>query len=96
MAAPYFQPRLAANLPRGLHMLLCALAVPATLRTPSGGLGADRVRAFLEEYFVECEGPAALESSAVKWLLDAYRGDEIALVDLDHFDLVPDPEPPAD
>jgi GNAT superfamily N-acetyltransferase len=92
LAIPYFQPRLRAELPRAYHMLLGVLP-PKGAHMPAD-MPADRVRAFLREYFEACEGRGALDDGEVQWLLGSSGGSKIALVGIEEVGLLPDTLPP--
>jgi GNAT superfamily N-acetyltransferase len=92
LTIPYFQPRLRADLSRSYHMLLAVLP-PKGVRLPAA-MPAERVGAFLSEYFQACEGKDALDDAEVQWLLDASRGPEITLVGVEEVGLIPDANPP--
>lgn len=87
LAIPYFQPRLRRDLPRGYHMFLGVIP-PAGAVLPAA-LPAQRVSAFLREYFEDCEGPAVRDDAEVRRLLDACGGALIDLVRTEDFARLP-------
>ena len=93
LAIPYFQPRLRRDLSRGYHMFLAAL--PARGAKLPAALPAERVSAFLSECFQAAEGQGSLDDGEVRWLLDACRGPEIALVGPEEIGTIPDILPPG-
>ena len=91
---PYFQPRFQSGGERKHHLLLCVLGAPTDMRMP-GGLVADRVARFLSEFFVDAEGPGALEDPDLQSLLRACRGPFLSLTPLVDPGKVPNTEPPG-
>jgi GNAT superfamily N-acetyltransferase len=94
VAMPYMQPRLAPELPRVEHMILSVISAPERCQNGAGVRGSC-VEEFLREYYVDCEGPAALDDSEVMWLLGWCATDELPLVSLDELSLLPDLGPPS-
>ncbi|MCL4414639.1 MAG: NB-ARC domain-containing protein [Actinomycetota bacterium] len=76
----YFQPRLRVHLSRSYHMVLGV--VPRAGSVLPAHISGERTRAFLEEYFVDCEGPGALEDEEVRRLLEQCKRPEIPLLPL--------------
>jgi GNAT superfamily N-acetyltransferase len=91
---PYFQPRFQPAGERKQHLLLCVLGAPNDMRTP-GALAAARVARFLREFFVDAEGPGALEDGDFQWLLRSCRGPSLPLNPLVDLGKVPNTEPPG-
>jgi hypothetical protein len=91
--APYFQPSLLPGSTRAYHLMLCRVPPAGSPPEPTSAEGA-RVRAFLAEYFADCEGEGALEDPQVRWLLSCYN-DDIELASLSELSRVPDPDVPA-
>ena len=87
LAIPYFQPRLRSDLPRGYHLLLGV--IPPAGAVPPAAIPAQQVRAFLLEYFEDCEGDRVRDDAEVQRLLDACRGPEIDLVRVEDIGRVP-------
>jgi len=87
LAIPYFQPRLRGDLPRGYHMLLGV--IPPAGETLPPAIPAGPVRAFLLEYFQDCEGGAVQDDAEVRRLLDACGGLEIELVSTEDLSRIP-------
>ena len=84
---PYFQPRLSSDLPRAYHMFLGYLA--HRREVAPAGLAAERVSAFLREYFELCEGPAAQDDRELTALLAACGDGQIELVGVEDFGRLP-------
>jgi hypothetical protein len=84
---PYFQPRLSSDLPRAYHMFLGV--IPPIGVTLPAALAAERVSAFLREYFELCEGPAAQDDRELTALLAACGDDQIELVGVEDFGRLP-------
>jgi GNAT superfamily N-acetyltransferase len=88
LAIPYFQPRLGSHLPRGYHMLLGV--IPQAEAVLPAAIPAPQMRAFLLEYFEDCEGgPVRDDDAEVQRLLDACRGPEIDLVRMEDIGRLP-------
>jgi GNAT superfamily N-acetyltransferase len=91
LPVPYFQPALRPGLPRIPGMLLIGFGAgsdPAPDRVP-----AATVRAFLEEYFTDCEGAANLRTDpdylALQAAVDRWPDDAMPLWPLDRADALP-------
>ena len=88
LAIPYFQPRLRGDLPRGYHMLLGVIPPAGATLPPT--IPAGPVRAFLLEYFRDCEGGAVQDDAEVRRLLDACGGPGIEVVSTEDLSRIPD------
>jgi GNAT superfamily N-acetyltransferase len=88
LAIPYFQPSIRSDLPRSHHMLLGV--IPAAGASLPTAIPAQRVSAFLAEYFEDCEGaPVGDDDAEVQRLLDACRGPDVALLPVEDIGRLP-------
>jgi GNAT superfamily N-acetyltransferase len=93
LAVPYFQPRLRPAGRRVPHLLL---GVFETRPPDASAVDATVLTQFLDEYVLACEGEAALGEPAIRWLRRFFtEKPEIALLPIERYEEVPDPEPPG-
>jgi predicted N-acetyltransferase YhbS len=87
LALPYFQPRLSPDLPRGYQMFLGVIP-PAGVPLPDTVPSAP-VRAFLREYFADCEGSVTGQDAEFTRLIDACGDAGVRLVRTEDFAMIP-------